>query len=344
MPKTPQVVRIGSPADIVCAVVQRLGFRPKQSLVIVCVTGPRSRFGLTLRYDLEVEQVPEQCAEVIAGSIEHDDADSAFVVVFSESTGQGGALAHQPLIDVLVDELGPRLKEALLVTGDRWWSYLCDLDCCGGAVGKPLDWQSDDATSIAAAYAMLGQGVLPDREAVVRSVALELDAGQARAAGTKIRAITRRHHALARTSRRIAIRSLLRRLIEQSADPRASVSADDAAEFTALCADVIVRDEVLVRGATGDDREALIPVLREIARQTPPPYDAPVCSMLAWMAYAHGDGVVANIAIDRALATDPEYSLALLIADALQRLVPPRLLEEVMRGAAIDLDEQDATG
>jgi hypothetical protein len=344
MPKPPQVVRIGSPADIVCAVVQRLGFRPKDSLVVVCVKGPRSRFGLTLRYDLEVEQVPEQCAEMIAASIEHDDADSAFVIVFSDSPGEREVLAHQPLIDVLEDELGPRLREALLVSGDRWWSYICDQPCCGGRAGRALDWQSADATTIAAAYALVGQGVLPDREAVVRSVALELDDEQARAAAAKIRAITRSHRAVARTSRRIAIRSLSRRLLDQAADPRASVSAADAAQFAALCADVVVRDEVLVRGATSDDRDALIPVLREIARQTPPPYDAPVCSMLAWMAYAHGDGVVANVAVDRALATDPEYSLALLIIDALQRLLPPRLLEEVMRGAAIDLDEQDATG
>jgi hypothetical protein len=69
----------------------------------------------------------------------------------------------------------------------------------------------------------------------------------------------------------------------------------------------------------------------------PPPFDAPVCATLAWIAYAGGDGVVANIALDRALTTDPDYPLARLIGDALDRQVPPWILEEVMRSAARDL-------
>ena len=55
-------------------------------------------------------------------------------------------------------------------------------------------------------------------------------------------------------------------------------------------------------------------------------------------------GVITNVALDRALATDPDYSLALLTADALQRQVPPWVLEEVMRGAARDLRGRSAAG
>jgi hypothetical protein len=62
-----------------------------------------------------------------------------------------------------------------------------------------------------------------------------------------------------------------------------------------------------------------------------------VCAALAWISYAAGDGVVANVAVDRALATDPHYSLAGLIDDALTRQVPPHLLEDVMHEAARDL-------
>ena len=47
--------------------------------------------------------------------------------------------------------------------------------------------------------------------------------------------------------------------------------------------------------------------------------------------------MIASVAVERALTTDPTYSLARLIDDALARLVPPEMLEEVMREAAHDL-------
>jgi hypothetical protein len=90
-------------------------------------------------------------------------------------------------------------------------------------------------------------------------------------------------------------------------------------------------------------RVTLLRVLSEAVRRLPPPYDAAVCASLAWVAYANGDGVVANIALDRALETDPTYSLALLIDDALYRQVPPSALQAVMRGAAHDLRAREAT-
>jgi hypothetical protein len=52
--------------------------------------------------------------------------------------------------------------------------------------------------------------------------------------------------------------------------------------------------------------------------------DAPVCTLLAWIAYGAGDGARANVALDRALGTDPEYSLAVLLRQALDGGVTPR--------------------
>ena len=46
-------------------------------------------------------------------------------------------------------------------------------------------------------------------------------------------------------------------------------------------------------------------------------------SLLAFTAWQSGEGALANIAIDRALAADPGYSLAQLLRDIMDAGVPP---------------------
>jgi hypothetical protein len=60
-----------------------------------------------------------------------------------------------------------------------------------------------------------------------------------------------------------------------------------------------------------------------VARRVVPPYEPPVLSLAGFAAWAYGDGASAWCAVDRALAADPGYSMAQLLADALDRCVPP---------------------
>jgi hypothetical protein len=46
-------------------------------------------------------------------------------------------------------------------------------------------------------------------------------------------------------------------------------------------------------------------------------------SLLAFTAWQSGDGALASVAIDRALAADPDYSMALLLNQAIQAGLPP---------------------
>ena len=48
----PVVVRLGGPPDIVGAMPSFIGFHPSESLVVMCLHGPRKRNGLTMRFDL----------------------------------------------------------------------------------------------------------------------------------------------------------------------------------------------------------------------------------------------------------------------------------------------------
>jgi hypothetical protein len=343
------VVRISAPSDLICTITAMLGFRPRNSVVIICVSDEGRRLGLVMRFDLVVETEPHRFADIVAQRIAMADADAAFIVVFSDQPCDGSRsgvarLPHLELVGAVMDTT--RVLEAILTADDdRWWSYLCDDEPgCGCGSGGVVDWRSASATSVAAAYAMAGHAPLPDREAVTRSVALVLDRSARQAARTAIAAELQRHRQVARVSRRVAIRSLLGQLLEQRVDPRALLSDADVVTFAALTDDVVVRDEVLVRAADPDVAEEIVGLLRDLAQRVPPPYDAPLCTMLAWVAYSCGDGVIANIALERALASDPKYSLALLTQDALDRQVPPRLLRAVMVGAGDDMRRWDGAG
>ena len=116
-------------------------------------------------------------------------------------------------------------------------------------------------------------------------------------------------------------------LLAQVADG-GTVDDDAAAALAVALHDVHVRDEVATWGTAHAD--ALLSLAEQVARRTPAPHDAPVCTLLAWTAYAKGDGGRANVALDRALATDPVYSLALLLRQGLDRGLPPEQVRRTM--------------
>jgi hypothetical protein len=342
MPKQRQadVLRISTPGDMVCALTHMLGFVPVRSLGVLCTHGPRQRLGLALRFDLDPEVEPGSLAAAVEARAVQDGADGVFLVVFADDPPVDGEMPFDYLVGPLDQRIGDLMLDMLLVVGDRCWSYLCNDASCCPPQGNPVDSQSPGAISLAAAYALRGKAVLDSREAVVASIAYAGDPEQAAALRKRIEAEVERSAPQLQAVRRLAVRGLLSRLSGATHDPRYVIPDQDIAALVALCEDVVVRDEVLVRARKPARRRNLLRVLTQVVRRVPPPYDAPLCATLAMIAHAHGDGVIASVAVDRALATDPDYSLARLVDDALARQVPPRMLEEVMTAAARDLAQR----
>jgi hypothetical protein len=63
----------------------------------------------------------------------------------------------------------------------------------------------------------------------------------------------------------------------------------------------------------------------DVVRRVQPGYVAAPACLLAVTAWQDGDGAAANIAVDRALADVPGYSMALLLRDALDAGAPPSM-------------------
>ena len=70
-------------------------------------------------------------------------------------------------------------------------------------------------------------------------------------------------------------------------------------------------------------REAHRRLWTDLVRRAQPGYAAAPASLLAFTAWQGGDGALANLAIDRALADTPGYSMALLLRSALDAGAPP---------------------
>jgi Domain of unknown function (DUF4192) len=333
----PDVVRLSSPADVICAIPALLGFVPSRSVVVLCLHGERRRVGLVMRFDLADAADPARFADLVAARATRESAEQLLVVVLDDRPPRGVRLPHARLAAELAARLGAMLSDVVLAVGRRWWSY-GDVAAGGGSPrAGEIDPGTPGAIAVAAAYALAGQAVLPDRASVVRSVSVGLTDADAERARARVERCLRRLERVVQQERVLMVRRLVGQLSARLRQPRSTLSDADVALFAALCHDVVVRDEVLAGAAPAARRRLLMPVLREVARRMPAPYDPPVCTMLGWLAYADGDGVVAAVALERALAGDPTYSLARLTLDALESQLPPRLLEEVMNAAARDL-------
>ena len=172
----PTVVRLSTPADILGVLPHRLGFHPTESLVVVCLEGPRRRDKLVMRVDLSPRRHDAAEAARLAARVAHVRATAAILVCYTDAprhrTDKG--LARARLVDRLVDELLARdigVAEALLVRRGRWWSYHCtDPACCPGS-GSPLPAElTPAAAGFAAEMVAGGAAVLADRASLARSV------------------------------------------------------------------------------------------------------------------------------------------------------------------------------
>ena len=343
----PGVVRLSSPADLVGVLPWRLGFHPTESLVVVCLEGPRRRDRLVMRVDIADPRHDAAMADDLAIRVRHIGASAALLAVYTDSpdgTGAGqGQLPRARLVRRVSRRLearGVAVPEAVLVRGDRWWSYLChDAGCCPRDGTSVPRQPSPAATRWAAEAVAEGATVLPDRSALVASV--EPPRGRARAA-ERAAAAARAETVLASLEESGGPAALRERTLAEFARLR-SLRVDsclapdpDAEVLIALgLRDAHARDRVMT-AVLDDDRREVIDLLRAVARAVDDVHAAPVCAALAWVAYCAGEGALASVAVDRALRAEPGYSLAGLLATGINGMVPPGALRAVSRSVRDD--------
>ncbi len=345
------VARLGSPGEILAAIPLLCGFAPTESLVVLSLRGPRKRIGLTMRFDLDWCDAPASAAQEIADRLVHDGASAAVLVVWSEEpdalVAPGGPVrtrARAGLVDRVrtsCAEAGVDLAEALLVRADLWTSYLCTGRSCCPDDGTPVRAEASPGVDLLRAESALrGRGVLPSREDLVRSIAPPHLMAAVLADQLMDRAVADwalRHQRDGRRAVQDGDLAVARSVLDQALTPQ-GVGSAEAAVLAVAVTDLQVRDEIATWVLSRPDE--LVAALQQAVRLVAPPEDAGLCALLAWVAYAQGNGALANVALARALSSDPAHSLASLLLEALQRQLDPNEVRRVLEQSRQEADQR----
>ena len=313
--------------DLIALLPTRLGFVPRESLCAIATSGPRHRFGFSMRIDVpeSVEAVPALARHVCA-HLARQGAEGAIVVAVSERPEIAG-----PLVWAVEDSLGPVLPVVSgWATKDRYWTTFDDCDPAGNPYEIP-----DHHLAVVQAVAA-GQEILPDREALERRYQPEQS--------ERRRWMTCAVDSVALdVARRIGIdggdpETLGRRELGPILQAALLGRAPDEGEVLRVVVwmtSLPVRDVAwgLINRETARD---FLTFWAHAARLAPPGFEAGPLCLAGFSAYLCGDGAQALIALQRASALDPDYSLAGLLLEALTQGVPPDRLESVTRPLAED--------
>lgn len=355
------VLRAREPRDLLSYIPFRLGFTPRDSLVMVCRGSGRGRVGLVARQDLPAgwSGLPT-VARFLAAFAVRDDAVGVLLVVYSTEPVPPHVLA---VLRLAFREADVQVDDVFHVDGERYRCLTCLSSCCPPA-GRPL---SDlESSFVGAEMVLRGNTVLPDRDALVGDIEPlegedrhELDRQLALAQGRW------RHRGPVLLRRRAqALRvwdAGVRAALGGAAVP---LTATAAAVLVTALQDVAVRDAVILRtvpggrrgadacvggvpdgpelaaaleaafGSSGDPGrwpeapdpdlvDAVELVLKQLVRAVSDDRREGPLSVLAWLAWWRGDGALADLLVTKLLESDPAHSLGRLLRTALDRYVPP---------------------
>jgi hypothetical protein len=328
------VVRAGSPAALLRLVPHLLGFMPEASLVVIGIAPPRDRIRVTLRYDLPDPPGADLVAEIAAHAL---GVLSAQRLTAAVAVGYG----PEPLVTPVARELREAARQAGIDVGEflrvqdgRYWSYVCGNEKCCPAAGVPWDAAAADPAE-AAALAAVGDPVLAGRSAVAACVAplggiaresMRQATRRAEQHIAQLLAKVRRSGRLGAARHMIAAEGLaaVGAMIARYRDGGRFTSDDEIARITVALRDLRVRDDAWARmdpAQSGAHQRLWI----DVVRRAQPGYVAAPAALLAFVAWQSGEGALANVALDRALADDPRYSMALLLRQVITAGAPPAL-------------------
>ncbi len=339
------VVKVSSTADILGVIPHRVGFAPQESLVVVSLHGPRRRDELVMRFDLAASRHDAAFGDEVVGRLRHRGADATVLVCYSEAPEPAVGLLRAPLMRSLRRDLrraGIEVVDALLVREGRWWSYLCHDETCCPAQGTPVPAEPTPAAShYAAETVAAGSVLLPDRAALVASVEHQPDPAWEQAweeIGDRMVALL--ISCGGEVLRKVTCRSAEAVVERWSLGDRA-VGVDDGVVLCLGLRSKSARDRVMTM-VLDHDPAVLAALFAELARRTPDADAAPVCAVLAWAASAAGSGALAGVAAERALRVEPGYTMAELVLEGLDRMVPPADIREIAAAVRDELAAEDA--
>lgn len=303
-----------SPHDLLSAIPFVVGFKPDDSIILISVKA--DSVSMAMRIDFPPSLNDEQIALLIS-HLKKDGAEAVLAVFYLP------AISHE--VSLVIDSLsraiesdGIQLRESLVVTNNRWRSLLCsDQSCCPEegsplpdihqsriaveqvAMGKPLPFEN--MNELVASLSALPEDV-ELREYIASTPAIDYENDP---------------------------RPLQREGAEAVIDFMADFQAEGLCRDKKLIALVLVRlldlqvRDFALGSVTEETMTHYFNAWRWLMRIAPCGYVAPVATLFAAVAYERGDGALAQRALDRVEADDPEYAMLILFRKVFSRAWSP---------------------
>jgi hypothetical protein len=305
-----------------------LGFTPTRSLVVAGGRGPRHRIDVTLRFDLP-DPPDDDLSQAIAGQAISVLTHQGFTTVVVIGYGPGDLVT--PVTDTLRAAIKPtslQIRDILRVEDGRYFSYLCSNPDCCPPDGVAFDPSTHPVSAILAQLS--GREILADREDLAASIAPVIGLAAEAMRQETARAVRIAARLLADTtqagdsSRPVIDRGLsaVQAAIGLYRDGGSITHSSQFAWLALSLASLRVRDDAWARMDPAH-RDAHLRLWIDLTRYAQPGYIAAPASLLAFTAWQVGNGALANLALDRAHADDPAYSMAHLLRDTLTAGAPP---------------------
>ena len=306
-----------SPGAFAASLPALVGFHPEQSLVAVYLKGGMVQ--VTMRLDLPETLV--ETAEYVASTGTRVEADEVILAIYSP---RGNDLPHRDGIEAVTAACAAAdiaVKDAMLVDGGRWWSYLCsNADCC------PPEGQAipEDTSLLEAERIGSGQlAVARSREQIVDRYVPRPDLMPGRATRKDAQAILQVPVAERAQQAWDAVKML-------AANP--DMAGTDAgqvlrARLQIAVGDVRVRDFIMTHIALSEaNTDALVDTVVQAALTAPVRLRPRIAGAAAALLAACGES---SIAVDCLLDLANGESLATLVQASKDAVVPPQTLRQV---------------
>jgi len=317
---------LNRPGALIAALPAVLGFVPEKSLVLVSLEG--GSLGSVMRVDLSDELVDriDHLAEITATA----QPDAAIAVIVDAEGAQCPSCGeeYRQLCEALTDALAQHeisLYAAHVVDrvalGGRW--HCVDGCGAGGEVDDPT------ASPLAAAAVLDGRRLYPRRADLQAVIAVDDAARSAELAAPLARQASVREIAHGADSAGCCRRDVERAMAAAARVAEGLPLCDaDLVELGCALSDVQVRDTLyaLAVGETAGAAESLWAVL---ARILPQPWRVEALVLLAFSAYARGDGPLAGVSLEAALRCAPGHRMAGMLDTALQSGLRPEEIRKL---------------
>jgi hypothetical protein len=317
---------LNRPGALIAALPAVLGFVPEKSLVLVSVDG--GELGSVMRVDLSRELTDRvgHLAKVAAAA----EPESVIAVII-DADGAGCPKCieeYRALCATLSGELSQRgivLWAAHVVDrvapGGRW--HCVDACGAGGAVDDP------SASPLAVAAVLDGRRLYPRRGDLQDVVAVDGLADSAQLA-----VVVREHAAARDVAHGVDPVGCGRRDVQDIMAAAARVAYGqqprdaELAKLGCALADVAVRDTLyaLAVGESAGEAESLWALL---SRRLPEPWRVEALVLLAFSAYARGDGPLAGVSLEAALRCERGHRMGGMLDTALQSGIPPQHIRDL---------------